>query len=368
MSTSNDTNDCSDTNTSNDCSDTNACNDTNTSSACSDSNNSNDSTAITFFSTVKGVTPNSESCSLATSQSRDPLSLFADFLRAEFLSTNTLKQYYRVVKSFIAWCNSSGKSPLTIAYLDIVDYRRFLAESGLAKATCNKYLSAIRVFFACLKTRSYRIDNPTESVKNLKDRSVLASRVKYITQSQASALLKLAGQSKRSTKTRNQAAIMLMAFCGLRGQEVCNIQRKDIDLEKRTLLIHGKGAKDRIIGLTPSQISYLQALLETVKDSPDSYLFLSLQGRHSPSSPSLQVRGLRVMIDSLLKKLGIKTTRISCHSLRHSCGVMLTNEHVPIDVIAKQFGHSSVNTTRIYTDIVDLIQHPATLALDKFLV
>lgn len=296
------------------------------------------------------------------------LAVFADFLRAEFLSTNTLKQYYHCIKHFIDWCCHQGLTPLDMKYLDLVDYRRSLAQKNLAKATCNKYLSAIRTFFACLKDRNMRPDNPAESLKNIKDASLPLSRVKYITQEQARALLVLAGKSKRATKARNQAAIVLMAFCGLRGQEVCNVQRKDVDIAKRSLLIHGKGSKDRLVGLTQNQLVYLKALLDTIPNSPDSYLFLSLEGKHSQISPNLQVRGLRRMIDSLLKKLGIKTAKISCHSLRHACGVMLTKEGVPIETISKQFGHSSINTTRIYTDIVDLVQSPATTVLDKFLI
>lgn len=291
---------------------------------------------------------------------------FAQFLHLEMVNPKTISQYHSQIKIFFEWCKDHHFPAWQATYLDIKAYRLFLAEKKLAKSTVNSRLVTVRRFFQALQDAGYRLDNPASGIRPLRDDSIPVSRIKWLSEAQIQAMLDLAGKAYPTTKMRNQAAIILMAFCGLRGQEVCNVQRKDIDVEQRSLLVHGKRAKDRLIGLTPKQFEYIQALLDTIPEHPETFLFTNASNKKG-QHPNLQVRGLRTMIDSLLIRLKIKQPKTSSHSLRRACAHALYRKGVDMYGIAEQLGHADINTTKRYIDSLDLVQNPVTSVLDNLL-
>lgn len=305
----------------------------------------------------------------------EAMQVFAYFLRVDQrVSPKTLLQYHSQIKCFFAWCEVNNLPPWHATLSDLNLYATYLVELArtktglkLATVTINSRLITVRRFFEGLKAHGYITENPAKDLKLIKDHSTQSSKLKCLEDGSIKKLMDEAAKDKPKQKARNQAAIVLMGLCGLRGFEVCNIKRKDIDVTTRSILIHGKHSKDRIMGISAMQFQYIQALLAITNDDPESYLFTSLSNRKSKTHTQINPRGLRLMLDKLLIKLGMKQPKKSLHALRHTCGVELTKKGFAIDQIAALLGHSNINTTKIYTEYVDLVVNPISASLDSVL-
>lgn len=305
------------------------------------------------------------------------LKVFSYFLNSEErLNQKTLAQYYYQIKTFFAWCEVNNVTPWQANKQDVVSYVDYLADlartkqgNKLASATINSRLITVRRFFESLKTHGYIIYNPAKEVKQVRDNSLPVSKMKCLDTSMIPIknLLDAAEKYTLAHKIRNQAAIVLMGFLGLRGFEVCQLKRKDIDENNRSILIHGKHSKDRITGMSVAQWQYVKALLDTIPIDQEAYLFTSESHYKSSKNPHLSARGLRYMIDDLLVKIGLKQPRKSSHSLRHTCGVSLRKKGYTLEQIASLLGHSDINTTKVYTEYLDLVVNPISASLDEVL-
>ncbi len=301
------------------------------------------------------------------------IKIFSYFLiYEERLSQKTLEQYYYQIKSFFAWCEVNNLLPWKATKDDINQYIIYLSElavtkqgNHLAPATINARLIAVKRFFEALKEREYIAENPAKKVKGVKEHSLAVAKMKCLDSSMIPIKQLLDAAAKHPHKTRNQAAIVLMGFLGLRSFEVCLLKCKDIDDAKKSILIHGKGNKNRITGMSDIQFQYIKALLDTRPNDPEAFLFVSESPRKSKENPHLSARGLRYMIDSLMIETGLKKPRLSNHSLRHTCGVNLAKNGYSLDQIAKLLGHSDINTTKVYTDYLDLVANPISASLDQ---
>lgn len=146
---------------------------------------------------------------------------------------------------------------------------------------------------------------------------------------------------------RDIAVIELLFATGMRISELCSLKPSDIDLENNTVLIYGKGAKERILHLGNSEaISALALYQRTFKAdiSACGYFFVNRQ-KHKLSDQSV-----RFMINRYAALAGIEQ-HITPHMFRHSFATLLLEQDVDIRYIQKMLGHSSISTTEIYTHV-----------------
>lgn len=146
---------------------------------------------------------------------------------------------------------------------------------------------------------------------------------------------------------RDIAVIELLFATGMRISELCSLKPSDIDLESNTILIHGKGAKERIIQLgNPEVIAALFLYQETFKKEIDAcgYFFVNRLQR------KLSDQSVRYMINHYAETAGI-SQHITPHMFRHSFATLLLEQDVDIRYIQRMLGHSSISTTEIYTHV-----------------
>lgn len=146
---------------------------------------------------------------------------------------------------------------------------------------------------------------------------------------------------------RDIAVIELLFATGMRISELCSLKPSDIDLESNTVLIYGKGSKERILQLGNSEvISALAAYQSTFKAdiSACGYFFVNKR-KHKLSDQSV-----RFMINRYAALAGIEQ-HITPHMFRHSFATLLLEQDVDIRYIQKMLGHSSISTTEIYTHV-----------------
>lgn len=154
--------------------------------------------------------------------------------------------------------------------------------------------------------------------------------------------------SKRApTGIRNRALIVLLWRAGLRISEALALYPKDIDDRHGTVrVLHGKGDKARTVGLDARAFAVL-ALWQEIRRkrglTARQPVFCTLQGQ------PLQARYVRELLPRLALKAGIDK-RVHAHGLRHTHAAELAAEGVPVNLIQKQLGHSSLATTSRYLD------------------
>lgn len=146
---------------------------------------------------------------------------------------------------------------------------------------------------------------------------------------------------------RDIAVIELLFATGMRISELCSLKPSDIDLENNTVLIYGKGSKERILQFGNSEvISALATYQSTFKAdiSACGYFFVNKR-KQKLSDPSV-----RFMINRYAALAGIEQ-HITPHMFRHSFATLLLEQDVDIRYIQKMLGHSSISTTEIYTHV-----------------
>lgn len=152
---------------------------------------------------------------------------------------------------------------------------------------------------------------------------------------------------QRRTALRDAAVIELLFSTGMRISELCSLTVQDVNLDERTILIYGKGAKERRIQIGNTDV--VSVLLEyrnsfTAEIQKCGYFFVNLSGR------SLTDQSVRRMIQKYCDLASVEM-HITPHMFRHTFATSLLEADVDIRYIQEMLGHSSINITEIYTHV-----------------
>ncbi|OSC36690.1 site-specific tyrosine recombinase XerD [Mycobacterium decipiens] len=147
---------------------------------------------------------------------------------------------------------------------------------------------------------------------------------------------------------RNRAMLELLYSTGARISEAVGLDVDDIDTHARSVLLRGKGGKQRLVPVGRPAVQALDAYL--VRGRPD----LARRGRGTPAI-FLNARGGRLsrqsawqVLQDAAERAGI-TAGVSPHMLRHSFATHLLEGGADVRVVQELLGHASVTTTQIYT-------------------
>lgn len=151
-----------------------------------------------------------------------------------------------------------------------------------------------------------------------------------------------------SEKLRNIVVVELLFATGARVSEIANLKESQINLRTGTILIEGKGSKERIINVCNKETlkilqDYNKLFSTKIKKSGHYFLINRLGKKLSDQS-----------IRTIVKKLGKKTSiqkKITPHMFRHTFATLLLEKDVDIKYIQSMLGHSSILTTQIYTHV-----------------
>jgi integrase/recombinase XerD len=150
---------------------------------------------------------------------------------------------------------------------------------------------------------------------------------------------------------RNRALIVILWRGGLRSAEALALELRDVDRDAGTITIrHGKGNRRRVVGLDPSAFAVIEAWLAArtrlgvPRGAPVFCTITSGNVGRELGAPYWR---------EAIKRLGVRAgieKRVHSHGLRHTHAVELMREGVPLLVISRQLGHSSLATTQRYLD------------------
>lgn len=243
-----------------------------------------------------------------------------------------------------------------ISLPDIHSFLAYLRTCYSSKpATLARKTASIKVFFKYMCNKTKKLShNPAQDLETPK----LGKRLpKYLTLEQSKELLEVARTStdnhgNHDNSERNFAMITILLNCGLRLQELININISDIDFENNKLNVIGKGNKERTIYLNNACMNAINKYLavrprDSVKFNSRDALFLSEQKQR------ISRRTVQYIVKNELKNAGIEKADIySVHKLRHTAATLMY-KYGDVDIRALQelLGHESISTTQIYTHV-----------------
>ena len=240
-----------------------------------------------------------------------------------------------------------------ITQKNIIEYLMFAGRDRENSSTTRmRKLSALRSFFKYAHTKEHIIDvNPTADVDAPKKTLTLP---KYLTVEEAVKLIETVRDDKESkTRVRDYAIIVLFLNTGMRLSELVGLNLESFDPDLTMVKVLGKGSKERVIYLNKAarfaMIEYLRQRLDPkhVRTSSNA-VFLS--GRESRISN----KTVQWMVQKYLKMAGLGAKGLSVHKLRHTAAtLMYQSGKVDIRVLKDILGHEQLNTTQIYTHVVD---------------
>ena len=136
---------------------------------------------------------------------------------------------------------------------------------------------------------------------------------------------------------------------GCRVTEVCNVRLDEIDWQSRTVLIHGKGNKQRTDYLNDKCCILLKEYLKTRKQDSE-YLFCSSRFPYTKLSKNSIDGEFKQKFSELSERIG---KPITPHIIRHTTATLSLQSGMDITQIQKMLGHASVSTTMIYAETSD---------------
>jgi site-specific recombinase XerD len=266
-------------------------------------------------------------------------------LRARGSAERTRRAYGVDLGGFVAWAGPQGLGPGDVRHRDVRRYAAGLSAADAAPATVARKLAAIRGLFGFLVRTERTGQNPAELVSSPK-RSEKLPRV--LTTEQMRTLLEQI-PAHTPLELRDRAMLELAYSCGLRCEEIVNLDRRSMDFDSEQLRVLGKGSKERILPVG-----------EPAQRALERYL---ARGRHAlladPHEPALFLSksGRRLSNSDVTRRLGLWTQQvsnvagISPHSLRHSFATHLLEGGADLRTIQELLGHASISTTQVYTRV-----------------
>lgn len=219
--------------------------------------------------------------------------------------------------------------------------------------TVKRKIASLKAFFHYLEYKELLEENPFNKLDvHFREAKLLPKTIPFHSIQQFLSVLyeqkKLANSKYQlHCSIRDIAVIELLFATGIRISELCSLKPSDIDLQNNTVLIYGKGAKERILQLgNPEVISALALYQDTFKEDIAicGYFFVN-RLKHKLSDQSV-----RFMINHYTELASIEQ-HITPHMFRHSFATLLLEQDVDIRYIQKMLGHSSISTTEIYTHV-----------------
>lgn len=277
----------------------------------------------------------------------DAAKRFESYLRVEKnLSPTTRHAYLYDLRRFHDFARKSYgvKDALAIDRVTSDDVRQYIhhlkEDLDYRSTTLSRAISSLRVFFDFCLEQEYLETSPTTGLHNPKQTKKLPV---YLVESELAMLFNAPDRSK-PIGLRDRAMMILMAFCGVRLQELVGLNLRDVEFESQTVRVMGKGSKERLIPMNSDVVITLGEWLNVRNaEEGEKAVFTNRFGRR------LSGRMVEKIVDNYVVQSGLNKKGLSPHKLRHTFATMLHHNDIDLVEIQILLGHSSISTTQIYT-------------------
>ena len=269
-------------------------------------------------------------------------------------AANTRLGYGRDLDAAAAFLGAAGGRLPTARTADLQGFLASLADPGgaaMTPGTQARRLSALRQFFRFLVSEGHRTDDPTATLDGPRQPRALP---KTLSEDEVIRLIDAAQRHKGPEGIRMFALMEVLYSTGLRVSELVGLPMSALRPDG-TLLVYGKGGRERIVPLTEPAQEALHAYL-TVRTHfqipgqearQSRYLFPS---RKSQTGFLTRQRFAQVLKD-LAVEAGVAPSRVSPHVLRHAFATHLLEHGADLRSVQQMLGHADISTTQIYTHV-----------------
>lgn len=253
-------------------------------------------------------------------------------------SHNTIVNYSSDLEEYNKYLKNKKIDILSVTYKEVKEYLSYLYDKKYSKSSLSRKISTLRSFYKYLYNESLIDKNPYIFVSLPKKEKKLPRYVNY----EDLDLIFNIPDLNTTYGIRDRLILELLYGTGIRVSELCNIKLKDIDLKNKTIRIIGKGDKERIV-LYGEYCSEILSKYLNVREN-EEYLILSNNNK------KINVSTVQKILKDILKQASIKKN-ITPHVFRHTFATHLLNEGCDILTVKELLGHSSLDTTQIYTHV-----------------
>ncbi len=260
---------------------------------------------------------------------------FEDLQHVRGRSRNTVMAYRRDLEMYEAF--KKTKKPLR-------EFQDFMKKKGLSIRSQARVVSSVRTYLKFLENKG--VDAP--ELRELRPPRVKATLPKPITLKEFEVLFQASAVEDVYKTARNQITLLLLFGLGCRVSELISLSLYDFNPTEGWLKVLGKGSKERLVPLSENLLTELKDYIRhvrphLVKQSTNAILVNDRGNRPSRID-------IWRWLDAWSKKAGFKTT-ISPHQFRHGCATALLEGGADLRTIQMLLGHSSIQTTQIYTSV-----------------
>ena len=277
---------------------------------------------------------------------------FQEYLVRLGRSERTVAGYLIDIRTFSCWFEQTNGYPLApdnLTPTDVREYRQFLLNVRKAKAsTINRHLAVLRAYGLWAKNSGSVQYNPVEGIKSIAQQK---HAPKWLDRREQAALQREAERRIQAAKTepakrqaiRDHCILLVLLNTGVRVTELANLELSDISITDRKgeLLVRaGKGEKQRVIPINNTARKALIAWFDVRPETKSSKVFITQRGE-------ITSRAVQLLLEDLGKSARIQ--KMTPHMARHTFAKNLVNSGVTLEKVAMLLGHTSLDTTMVYT-------------------
>jgi integrase/recombinase XerD len=289
---------------------------------------------------------------------------FLEYCAARRLSPHTIRAYQRDLEAFDIFLSTRTTRTLDTASSDsIQQYAQYLSDEKKALGTARRRLAGLRGFykwaerqgliakspFADLQLRLRRPENLPRPLRASDLRILLEYSEMLRPKLEAAARSRIRLSRSRFLRFGAVVAVEILFATGMRISELAALDVQSVDFAEGTILVHGKGNRQRLVHLVEP---YVARLLQT---------YLRLLVRMTPGASGLIVNSVGRRASPANIRRWIRTLAADCnlerevtpHRLRHSCATQLLECGVDLRFVQRLLGHRSIATTILYTGVSD---------------
>ena len=278
------------------------------------------------------------------------LDAFIRYLAAERrYSPLTVRNYRHDTERFLEWLGvgEADFDPQAVTPEDIREWIVHRTGQGMSAASVNRELSSLRTLFRWLRSTGAIDRDVLHAIPSLRTPHRLPAFVPESRMERIVEACECEAAGDDFVVRRDALIVLLFYACGLRLAELVGIDRSDFSCENSTLLIRGKGDRERMLPLLGEIRDKIREHIELIErqnicTSEKKALFLTRKGKRI--SRSVVYRAVR----NELTRAGVQG-RKSPHVLRHTFATHLMNGGADMREIQELMGHASLQTTQIYT-------------------
>jgi integrase/recombinase XerD len=276
------------------------------------------------------------------------LKKYLNFIKLEKrLSLNSVEAYTRDLSDFLGFLEAKGLSVTSADSVNVSEYVIHLSkDKNFSDRSLARSISSLRGFFKFLLEDDYITSDMLEILEPVKLSKALPT---FLTIDEIDRLFSVIDTASPSGQ-RDRTILELFYSSGLRVTELIDLKIGNIHRKDMILLVFGKGSKERAVPYSDDAAEYLHHYLDRMRHRLikqgdfNEYVFINNRGG------KFSRQGIWKKLKQFAKAAGI-TKDVSPHKLRHTFATHLLEGGADLRSVQMLLGHSSINTTEIYTHV-----------------